>query len=320
MATMKEIAKKVGVSTAAVSYAINNKPGVNEETKQKILDAVNELGYTPNSIARSLKTKRTDIIGIVVPNISSIYTSKFLEYLEHAAKQSGMYVLIGCTDGKIANEKKVIKSFIEKNIDGIILCPGNGYKEASYQFFKQEALESSVPFVVFGLNIGNDISSVSVDLKKAQYQLTKSVLKKQITDIVFFGGDKKYCYSQFKFLGYQQAMEQAGLSAQFYKSGNLYIFEEGYHAALEYLRTHKKPQCIMAVNDIVACGALKALRELQLSDIMVTGFDGIKVEGLTDDAMPTVVVPLEEMAQKVIDILNSRQLKICEVSPKIRCS
>jgi LacI family transcriptional regulator len=307
MATIKDIARLAGVSTAAVSYVINDKPGVNDENRKKILEIINELGYRPSSVARSLQAKKTDVIGLVVPDISSVYIARFLKYLEYYARENGLYILIGSTSNNIKNEKKVIENFLVKNVDGIILFPGNDYKKENYQYMQNMFKYKKTPLVMMNIE-GEEFTYISTNLKEGEYLLTKHLLNQGKKNLVFVGGHREHYYSNLRYDGYKTAMCDAGLSPTYFYSGDKYDFQEGYTAVGKYLVNNKMPEAFLAVNDMVALGLVKAIVELGFNvpnDIAITGFDGIVLEEISDFRLTTMEVPIKEMAEKCINVLTN---------------
>jgi LacI family transcriptional regulator len=307
VATIKDIARLAGVSTAAVSYVINDKPGVNEENRKKILEIIHQTGYQPSSVARSLQSKKTDIIGLVVPDISSVYMSSFLKYLEYYARKNGLYILIGSTSNKIKNEEAVIEKFLAKNVDGIILFPGNDYKKENYQNVQDVFKYKKTPLVMMNLE-GEDFLCVSTNLKEGEYNLTNYLINQGKKNLVFVGGHREHYYSNLRYDGYKTAMSEAGLSPTYFYIGDKYDFEEGYLAVGKYLLNNKMPEAFLAVNDMVALGLVKAIVELGFNvpnDVSVTGFDDIVLEGISDCKVTTMAVPIKEMAEKCIDVLTN---------------
>lgn len=307
MATIKDIARLAGVSTAAVSYVINDKPGVNDENRKKILEIINETGYQPSSVARSLQAKKTDVIGLVVPDISSVYIARFLKYLEYYARENGLYILIGSTSNDIKNENKVIENFLFKNVDGIILFPGNDYKKENYQYMQNMFKFKKTPLVMMNIE-GDEFTYISTNLKEGEYNLTKHLLNQGKKNLVFVGGHREHYYSNLRYDGYKNAMEEFGLSPTYFYSGDRYDFQEGYLAVGKYLLNNKMPEAFLAVNDMVALGLIKAIVELGFNvpnDICITGFDGIVSEGMSDFRLTTMAVPIKDMAEKCIHVLTN---------------
>ncbi len=314
MITIKEIAKKAGVSVATVSYALNNKPGIGEEKKQEILKIARQLGYIPNSIARSLQSKTTNIIGVVIPQISNSFNGGLLAHLENYARLSDFYLLLGTTNNCLKTEIEIIDRFIQKNIDSLIIVPGN-YANSSHYIpvvSKLEKIKTPVLFIGSKLDKVN-ANYIAFDLKTALYNLTNYLLKiRGVKNIVFFGGKKTEYYTQIRLQGIKQAFKDNNMSFEpehSYYSGSEYIFNEGYNAIMRYLKRYKKlPDAIMAINDMVAYGIIKALNEKNINvpnDVLLTGCDNIAVPVINNVELTTIQLPIDEMAKLAVSTIKN---------------
>ncbi len=311
MATIKDIAKKADVSIAAVSYALNGKPGISAETREKILAIADQIGFVPNSLARGLQLKRTNIIGLVVPNIESIYTATLVKTLEENARGNGFYLLIGSTNNNPHAEREIIERFIKKNVDSFIILPGNYAALPVYRQIVDEILTRQTPVILLGYGFtGIGAHVIKIDLYSIQYEITQYLCQTGHSSIVFVSGPLHHVYTSERCRGFRDGVRDWGkteearslsrrslssrslperpiaacslsnrsVSGRHLVCGEKYSFEEGYTAVLEYLNKDGLPDAFMAINDTVAYGIIEALSETGINvpgDVSVTGFDGL---------------------------------------------
>jgi LacI family transcriptional regulator len=310
MVTIKDVAKRAGVSIAAVSYALNGKEGVNEETKKKIQDIADEMGYVPNALAIGLLAKKTNIIGVVVPDISMPYIAEFLKHLEHYAMEKNFFLLLGTTAGSIEKEKEIVKSFLSKNVDSLVIIPGN-YDELLYEEVVTLINRRKIPFVFANLHFpGLKSSYVVPDLEEGEYHLTNYLISKGYKKLIFIGGKKEHYYSSIRYQGFLRALKENSivLSDDLYlESSNGYGFYDGYEVAKKYIKKNPLPHVFVAVNDSMAYGVIKALGEEGLKvpdDVGVAGFDGIDIPTMSEITLTTMQIPIEDMANNCVEILS----------------
>jgi LacI family transcriptional regulator len=213
MITIKDIAKKANVSVATVSYALNNKKGIGETKKQEILDIAKKMGYVPNSVARSLQARTTNIVGLIIPDFIS-FQSELVIKLEHHARLNDYFILLGCTNKNLDAEKEIIERFISKNADALIIIPGNNATEDHYASIFKNNQHVSIPLVFIGANYNSIKSSnITIDLQSSLYKLTDYIFNKKLqSNIVFFGGDSNEYFVKIRLEGIKQAFNENGMS------------------------------------------------------------------------------------------------------------
>lgn len=314
MTTIKEIARKAGVSVATVSYALNNKPGIGEEKKKEILKIAKQLGYIPNSVARSLQSKTTNIIGVVIPQISNSFNGSLLANLENYARLADFYLLLGTTNNCLDTEAHIIDRFIQKNIDGLIIVPGNEANSNQYIPLVAKLEKTNIPVLFIGSKFDEVRANyIAFDLKTALYNVANYLLEaKKAKNIVFFGGKKTEYYTQIRLQGIEKAFKEHGLkfTPEFhYFSGSQYSFDEGHQAILRYIKQQKKwPDAIIAINDMVAYGIMRGLAENNIKvpdDILLTGCDNISIPVVNNIKLTTIELPVNEIAKLAITTLQN---------------
>lgn len=315
MITIKDVAKKAGVSIAAVSYALNDKAGVNDTTKARVKQIAEELGYVPNSLAQGLLSKKTNIIGVVIPDISSGYSANFVKYLGVYARNSGYFILLGTLSDSPESEIDIFDKLIAKNVDGFIITPGS-YDEIVYKEITKKLNKRNIPFVFAGLSFpGIKSNYVIPDLEEGEYQITKYLLERDFRDLVFVGWKRGEYFSDIRYNGFVRAYQEFGLihdESRYIECRNVNDFNDGYQVVKDFLENNKLPEVFVCLNDAIAYGVIKGLKEQQLrvpEDVSVVGFDNLEIPTFDSTSLTTVNIPIEEMAKLCIEILKGNEGK-----------
>lgn len=317
MVTIKEIAKKANVSIATVSYALNNKSGIGDKKRKQIKELAEQMGYIPNSIAKSLQSKSTNVIGVIIPELSNTYNSELLLNLENEARQKNYYLLLGSTNNNLETGKVIIEKFIEKNVDALVIVVGQYTSEEYYRPIAKRLAKLGIPVVFIGARF-NSIKAnfIELDLPNAMYELTNRLIQKIHSDnLVFFGGKVDEYYTLLRINGIKKSFSERGYKFKgehHFNIGKQYSFQNGYNAINEYIKKKRPlPEAIMAINDMVAFGVLKGLQALNpkvSSNILLTGCDNIYIPSLNDISLTTIQIPIREISNITMEIIeNTRQ-------------
>jgi len=303
--SITNIASKAGVSVATVSRVINSSGYVNKQTRQKVLDALAELNYRPNLVARSLATRQSNTIGLMIPHIASVFFSSFAAAVEERADDLGYNVILTHTREDSVREAKCLDMLINRQVDGIIATPvGHGIN-----YFVDVA--DRLPIVFAARKIDNiGISSVTVDNLAGSYRVVNHLIKQGFRDIGIITGPTVISTGRDRWLGAKRAMEENGLviDPQFVKEGD-FTAEAGYRLMLELLDSPVRPSAVYTANHMTLVGVLKALREQGLT---VPGqMEVASFEGFHDTVFDYLVVPkltanfhpTREMALSAVNIL-----------------
>jgi len=206
--TIKDIAKKIGVSVATVSRVINNRSGYSPETRKKVLKAINKLGYYPNALARGLVGKKIKTIGVLMPSVSSMVASKILNGIEDAAHNKNYSVIICNTDNSGKRTINYLRVLREKQIDGIIVVSEILTDEYINVIKKMEVQV----VLVSTITKGNNFTFIKVDDIKAAYQTTEYLINKGHKNIAMISGTKDDVVAGIpRVKGYLKALEDYGL-------------------------------------------------------------------------------------------------------------
>lgn len=306
------------VSTAAVSKVINGDyKSVSEITKDRILEIARELNYKPNRLARSLVKNQTNILGLIVTDITNPYFSSLAKGVEDKATACGYNVILCNTDDDPAKEATYIDVLLEYNVAGVIVT---GLANPDSKQI-QEMVESKIPLVSIDRYVSPDTVSVFLDSFRGTYIATEYLIKKGHSKIAFISGDATLKVPNQRLNGYLQALKDYNLQedVSLIKLG-MYHMEDGHQYTLELLENKREITAIVCGNDLIAYGAIKAIKEKGLSvpqDISVVGFDDIYLSSMFEPALTTIKQPIYDIGSYAVDVMI-RLVKNEAVNQKIK--
>ncbi len=257
--TIYDVAKEADVSLATVSRVINDSNVVREDTRLRVQQAIDKLGYKPNAIAQGLALSKTTTVSIVMGEKLFSYNEKVLNGLMDVAKIYNYNIMFHTTSKGISKMQDVIESIIKSRVDGVILFNDNFSEE------EMEVLqEYQIPMVVVGsripkTNIAN-VGNVYIDFEKLVYELVQSFFKKGITDISLVEDKLNLSMMEQLKLGIDRAFEEKGLKFDKYISYND-TYKSSYAYFTEYYQTHKPSKCVITLRDSQAIAFLNATSE-----------------------------------------------------------
>lgn len=292
MSNIKDVAQLAKVSISTVSYALNNTGSVSEKTKRKIIDAAKKLEYKPSGIARSLKTKKTEIIGVFLNNFNGPIYSEIIRGARDVIKANGYEIVVAeCMVGK----NKVTKLFSQSIVDGAIILSTT----ISDEIIKKYAT-SKFPIVVLDRELNNEyISNVLIDNKNACYNAIKFASHQGYNDIALINGPIGTYDSEKRYEGFMEGIKdfKLNLKSEWACIGN---FEEksGYNITKEFIENDNLPEIICAANDEMAIGAIRALKEADIKipeEVSVMGFDDILLCNYITPKLTTIRRPAYDL-------------------------
>lgn len=300
--TIKDIAKLAGVSVATVSRVINEDPGVADKLRQKVLQAIKDTNYVPNTVGRNLRKSKSDMLLIMLPTLSNPFYSKILKGIEQAASEKGYGVLVSVTHHEVKTEKKYLKMLQMKQVDGVI---------SLFSTLSVEELNSLVmkyPFVqCCEYTEGAQLPYVMIDNKKAAYEATQYFIAHGHKRIGMISGSFYESSEKAREQGYRDALLDAGLAfdASYVLKSN-YKPESGMDLCRQLLSFPEPPTAILTVSDTLAIGAIKHLKSVGIKvgeDIEVIGFDNASITRVYDPSVSTVSQPRYDLGTVAVDLV-----------------
>lgn len=295
MITIKDIAEKAGVSYATVSRALNNRPDVSEKTRMQIIELAQSMGYQPNAIARSLVKRKSEIIALIVPDVSNPFFADITMAVHAAAEKAGYTTMVCNTGWDPVKEQEKLRIMVEQRVDGIILKPT--------AFLRPGALEAlNVPVVLFWHAMEDDLSYIEVDHEAGSRLAVGHLVSQGYKRIAFMGGQETSPSNQIRLLAYQQTLQEAGLEVDtsLISYGGFGI-ESGYNRLSSLMRLPKPPDAVFCGNDIIALGALHFARDNGIEvpgKLAIIGFDDISYASLPQIGLTTVSQPRSKLGEQ----------------------
>ena len=308
--TIKDIAKRAGVSHSTVSRALRVNRLVSNETARRIHDIAQEMGYRPSAVARSLKTNRTQVLGVIVSSISDPFFGEILNGIEASAQAGGYSLFIAASQHDPIKERQIVQTMMEQRTDGVIICsssfsPEHGRQLLSYGF----------PVVVVN-HQGSESFNYSIyhDDIDGSSQITRHLISLGHKRIAYLGNSQSGRTTQDRLRGFLDAMAEAHLEVP----ENYVHHVEGSEPVLGaesvqyFAKLTPRPTAIICFNDMLAIGVLKGCEQSGLrvpEDISVTGFDNITYSAFTTPSLTTFDQPKfsigQEAAQLLLDLLQA---------------
>ena len=306
--TLKQIAETLGLSVATVSKALRNYPDVSEKNKKLVNDLAKALNYVPNPSAVNLRTQKSKTIGVIVPAIVHHFFSSVIKGILEVAEKEGYMVILMQSNESFEMEKKQVDLLINKNVDGVLISLARNTNDFSHL---KKIMDYGIPLTLFDKIAKTvDCSKVIIDDRKAAYDAVSYLIKKGYKRIAHFRGDLNPQNSIDRFLGYKQALIDNNIE---YDKSLVFIcnndddFEDGYSAAAELDKTHRKSiDAIFCITDVVAIGALKYFNDHKISvpkDIALFGFSNWFMSSVVTPSLSTVNQPGYEMGKQSAKIL-----------------
>lgn len=308
---ISDVAAKAGVSPATVSRVLNDTVNVNPKTKEKVLQAIQELGYHPNAAAKNLRSQRSSTIGVIVPDINSAYYTQIIKGIENMAYARKYKVIICDAENSKEKEQEYLSLLTDRTVDGLILnTPLSTDQEIIYY------AERGYHIAVVGRNIEHDtIPCIFTDNVRLSKDVVNHLVDMGHTDIVFMSGYADAIDSYERLEGYLKAMRdrQLPFRPELVENGN-FNEDGGYEAMIRLFEKNLKFTAVFAANDEMALGVYKACRELNLripEDIAVVGVDNNRISKYLTPTLSTVEQPKYTMGallvEKLIDQMNQNE-------------
>ncbi|MEK5071603.1 LacI family DNA-binding transcriptional regulator [Sporosarcina sp. FSL K6-1508] len=288
MATIRDVAKESGVSVATVSRFINKKGYVSKEAKEVIERAIKELEYKPNLVARSLSTKQTKLIGLIVPDIMNPFFPELARAVEDIALSYDYTVVLCNSDEKAEKEIHYIETLKQKYVSGFIITT-NQLQASYYQ-------KLDMPIVALDRMIDETIPTVSSNNKEGARIGTAHLIDQGCQHIVCMRGPAGLVPADDRLDGFLEAIRGKGIATHIIECP--FHFEQSEEIARKFLSENKEIDGIFASSDVSAAGALKAAHSLGIAvpdELQIVGFDGIALGGMLTPGLTTVAQDIYKM-------------------------
>lgn len=310
--TIYDIAKAAGVSPGTVSRTLNNVGYIKDETRNRIEKAVRELKFTPNRAARTLKTKKTGLILLAIPDTDNAFYVDMVKAVQSTAKLHGYSLVLNYTEGKVQDEIKAIKMLHENFTDGMILITFD-FKQAHLK----EIERINCPLVISGISAvdlgGKETDRfdyVGVDTGKGMHTAVRHLIAQGHSRIAYIGGIKNLEVFEERFRGYRNALIDSGLQVAdelvYWKD---YAESSGYEAANRFLNLEDRPSAVCAANDMLAIGAIRAFEENGIripQDMAIVGMDNIDIGFRIKPKLTSVSIAQAEIGRTAAELLFMR--------------
>jgi LacI family transcriptional regulator len=302
--TIYDVAREANVSMATVSRVVNGNPNVKPTTRKKVLEAIDRLGYRPNAVARGLASKKTTTVGVIIPDISSIFYSELARGIEDIATMYKYNIILSNSDQNKQKEFHLLNTMLGKQVDGIVFMGGHITEEHVAEFEK-----SPVPIVLAAsIEDSSTIPSVTIEYNKAANDAVTALIEKGHRNIAFVTGPIEEQVGMRKLEGYKAALEASNIPFE----GELVIegdftYESGIEAMNKIIEMEVKPTAVFVSTDEMALGVIHGATDhgIQIpEDIEVIGFDNTRLATMVRPRLTTVVQPMYDIGAVAMRLLT----------------
>ncbi len=308
--SIKDIAQQLKISPTAVSFVLNGKAKemrVSEEVVKKVEKFILQTGYKPNSLARSLRTGKTNILALIIEDISNPFFANIARMIEDKAYKNGYKIIYSSNDNDSEKAKDLITMYRERHVDGYIITPSEGMEEEVNALIKE-----GMPVVLFDRKLANvDCDVVVIDNEESTYQAVKHLVKQGFKEIAFITLNSLQWQMQERLNGYERAISESGLTSNLkeltYVSSTEGSEIERHIAA--YLKRKPNLDAVLFGTNYIGVSGLKAIRSMDLripEDIAVASFDDHDVFQLNSPSITAIEQPLGKIAEQLITLLLER--------------
>jgi LacI family transcriptional regulator len=316
--TQADVARLAGVSRATVSYVVNNRTNdrvpISEETRRRVLEAVAELDYVPDARAQALRSGNTKTIGLIIPDIHNPHFWEIADGVEQEASAAGYHILLSSIAPENKYAEDIFKNLSHRRIDGLVMVPSFIYQSEEAQKTLAYLLKRRVPIVGMMADHG-DVSSYNIDRVISDYrdttiEIMTHLLSLQHRRIGLIYGIAVPDLGTDRLFAYRESLQAAGLPVD----PNLVVecgptIEDSYHATRQLLELPSRPTALLAINDLLAIGALRAIRDLNLDvpqDVSLVGYDNVPFAKYLVPRLSTASKDGEKMGREAVRLLLAR--------------
>ncbi len=302
--TIYDVAREANVSMATVSRVVNGNPNVKPATRKKVQNTIKELGYRPNAVARGLASKKTTTVGVIIPDISSIFFSELARGIDDIANMYKYNIILSNSDQNVDKEIQLINTMLEKQVDGIVFMGGKITEEHVEQF-----KTAPVPVALAAtVDPTETVPSVNIDYEKAAYEATKFLMENGHDHPAFVSAVEETPINELKYKGYERAIvdTKEQVDSSLVIKGD-YTYDSGIEAAEQFIEMDNKPTAIFVASDEMALGVIHGIQDKGLrvpEDIEVFGFDNTRLATMVRPTLSTIVQPMYDIGAVAMRLLT----------------
>lgn len=303
MATLKDVAKLAGVSPSTVSRTLSKRIFVEEETRARVLKAVEELHYQPSAMARALKEGKTHTLALLIPDINSLFYPEIMHSMEKYASEQGYTIMLCNTNNQLEKEKRVAGLVCGRGVDGI-LCMSVA-DDVSHLAALQK--EYRIPTILVNRHASETMGSVTIDNEHGGYLMTKHLLDNGHRNIACMLGNLDHERFRSRYNGCKRAFEETGITNyKRYCCYDIDSLDEAYQKTREMLSMPDPPTAFFATMDILTLGIYSGIVESGYripDDISIVGFDDIFITAYMMPPLTTYHASIDELARRSVQLL-----------------
>lgn len=314
MVTRNDVARLAGTSTAVVSYVVNNGPRpVSAATRQRVEEVMKELGYRPNGIARALRSQRSHVLGVVVPDSSNPFFAELAREIEQEASRRGYFIMLGNSAGEDVRESGYVQALLDRQVDGLVLVSASQRRQLHAET-RRALVNASIPVVL--VDRQHQVKGASVllvDNRQGASLATRHLLGVHgLRRIACLAGPKDLGVSQQRVTGWEEELRSAGVvPAASWLLHSDFDRDDAFRVAYAWLgsvgrQLGRRPQGLFACSDEQAMGVLRAARARGVripEDLALASFDGTPEADYTSPGLTTVCQPLADIGRRAVDLL-----------------
>lgn len=303
--TLKDVAKKANLHSSTVSRVLRGekKLRVSDETRKRVFAAAEELNYSPNQTARTLRMQKSFLIGLIVPDIANPFFARVVRSIEQQGFEKGYTVIVCNTDENQDKEDKFIDTLLSRGIDGLIIAPVQDSKEQI-----QKLVDRDFPVVLFDRCFCDiEMNAVLTNNSEASYDAVKILANKGSKRVAFVSGRRGIYTTQQRLEGYQKAVKDFHLDkSESLIVGDGFSFESGYESTKQLLKLEEPPTAMIVTGNLVSVGAMKAVLDEGLSipnDIAIIAFSDNIFSQYLVTPLSSIIHPIDEIGLETFKIL-----------------
>ena len=305
MTTLRDVARRAGVSPMTVSRVVNGSGQVSPDLRERVEQALTETGYIPNTVARNLRTRRTDTIALLMPDMTNPFFTALAHGVETSAREVGISLIIANSDEREDEEQRLVQVLLQRQVDGILLIPAGAGAEAIGRCRAHD-----VPVIIVDRRPGTPgVDVVRADAEEGAFQLGRLMAGLGHRRMAVLTGPASVPTAVDRAVGFGRALvEDAGLPAPSVVYG-AFTIESGHAMTMAVMEQALRPTALFAANNFIAIGVLHALEELGLgvpADVAVVGFDDLPPAMVTFPFLTVAAQPAFELGRQSVAVLLDR--------------